>query len=934
MKKMKAAPHTARRVKSIAAAAMAVTLAVPTTAYFAEKASKANAEEAVPQAVLTVDFEQGFMGENAENGLVVVKSEMTIMNKEKMDPNDSKAFLYNDDKSKIYDITDEPFVEGGYYKYSVKGNQPTTKYDSEKGSVLMFRETVQVERQEKKKNDKGAEGANDDIDEKYPIGCVLQYPTIAESQVTINNPFVDKDLSQGASVSYWVKVPAGQDGKGQNSSLIVFGVKEEDNRKEDSTLTGGVYNTAKDAEKEREAKLSIQLTANNDFHYVAEGKEPFAYTGDGKVLENADTWAYVTVSMTDSEIVTYVNGVETNRQAVTTAGLTDTLKDANTGVFFGGNYSTAAETVNQKIGTVNDVCLDDVAFYTQAISAEDANKLYTAAKTAKETIAEPVILETFDFENGLTGSNGTTLGDVESNRNSPEVVVDAQKGNVLKLASGTGSKTASALLSANPFAGKNLTGATINYWVKETPNEKTGAINPSISMSFVDTPKPMKYDKVAESKQGDSRTILYTKTDMDAFYCEGYTTNAYEDLKNQYQFSTKRNNHIDGKTDNNGNIVDQFYDPQAVALQAEYEARTKTMSDWHMVTVVFTNAGIQMYYDGEPLSNNMAEAYDFLDSTKTTCRPTYFGPRFYDGYYQTVYDGYAKWHRSSNNQGTKPLMTFLTDSTTSAYVGYMLKQGSETQFERTYEAYYDDITYYGTALTAKQIYEIKNGAPEVPTAPPETEAPATEAPNTNIDFGQGGQSSTTVNVGEDGLIHAQAAGVTIEAAPGVLPENVELLMGTLGTQSDAAAYDKFNGTIDGIKDFEVIADANGVKQYIIYTVTASDATITPNGTFKLSFTIPNGFDTNALVVIDENGKVYEVTVSADGTTATIETDHFGQYALAVKNMSTDEESTVAPKAAYSGKSGDTANVVLPIVVLAAAGAAFVVASKKRRAEEE
>lgn len=933
MKKMKAAPHTARRVKSIAAAAMAVTLAVPTTAYFAEKASKANAEEAVPQAVLTVDFEQGFMGENAENGLTVVKSENTLMNEEKMDPNNRKNFLYNEDKSKVYDITDEPFVESGYYKYGVKGNQPTMKWDSEKGSVLMFRETVKVEEQKKTTSGIGKEGANNDIDEKYPIGCVLQYPTIAESQVTITNPFVDKDLSQGASVSYWVKVPAGEDGKGQNSSLIVFGVKEEDNLKVDSVLEGGVYNTAKDAEKEAEAKLSIQITANNDFHYVAEGKEPFAYTGDGKVLENADTWAYVTVSMTDSEIVTYVNGVETNRQAVTTPGLTDVLKDANTGVFFGGNYSAAAETVEQRIGTVNDVCMDDVAFYTQAINADDASKLYTVAKAAKETVAEPAVIETFDFESGLTGINGTTLGNIDSNKSEPEVVVDAQRGNVLKLASGTASKTAGALLSTNPFAGKNLTGATINYWVKESIDSRTGQVNPSISMSFVDTPKPMNYDKVSEDKRGPSCTVLFTKTDLGAYYEEGYTTLAYDNLKNFYEFSTKKNTHTDAKTDSAGNIIDQFYDPEAVELQKQYEERTKSMSEWHMVTAVFTNAGIQMYYDGEPLSNNLATAYDFLDSTKTTCRPTYFGPRFFDGYYQTVYDGYAKWHRASNNQGAKPLMTFLTDNTTSAYVGYMYSKGSDLRYERTYEAYYDDITYYGTALTAQQVYELKNGAP-VPTTPPVTEAPATEAPNTNIDLGQGGQSSTTVNVGEDGLIHAQAAGVTIEAAPGVLPENVELLMGTLGTQSDAAAYEKFNGTIDGIKDFEVIADANGVKQYIIYTVTASDATITPNGTFKLSFTIPNGFDTNALVVIDENGKVYEVTVSADGTTATIETDHFGQYALAVKNMSTDEESTVAPKAAYSGKSGDTANVVLPIVVLAAAGAAFVVASKKRRAEEE
>lgn len=886
MKKMKATPHTAQRVKSIAAAAMVAILAVPTTAYFAEKPSTTKAKEAAPEAVLTVDFDHGFMGENAENGLTIVKSENILMNEEKMDPSDRRHFIYNEDKSKVYDITDEPSIENGYYKYGVMGNQPTTKYDAEKGSVLMLRETVKVEEQKKEKDDIDREYANDDIDMKYPIGCTLQYPTVAESQVTITNPFVGKDLSQGASVSYWVKVPAGEDGKGQNSSLIVFGVKEEDNLKVDSIRGDGVYNTDKDAEKEAESKLSIQITANNDFHYVVEGKDAFAYTGDGEVLEHVNAWVYVTVSMTDSEIVTYVNGVETNRQAVTTAGLTDALKDTNTGVFFGGNYSIAAETVNQKIGTVNDVCLDDVAFYTQAISAEEADVLYAAAKTAKETIAEPAVIETFDFEDGLTGRNGTTLGNIDTNRSEPEVVVDGQRGNVLKLSSGTNTKTAGAILSSNPFAGKNLTGATINYWVKGLADPRSGQVNPSISMSFIDTPKPMMYDKVSESRQGDSRTVLYTKTDLGAYFEEGYTTYAYEDLKNSYEFSTKKNEHTDDKVDSQGNIIDVFYDLEAVALEKEYEERKNTMSEWHMITVVFTNAGIQMYYDGEPLSNNLAEAYEYLDSAKTKCRPTYAGSRFYDGFYQMIYGGYAKWHRYSNNQGAKPLMTFLTDTTTSAYVGYMYKRGTEVQYERTYEAYYDNITYYATALTAEQVRQIKNDAP-IPTIPPKTESPSTEPAVTTppvVDANQG-----FLGVGEDGMLHAQAAGVAIETAPGVLPEGAILLMGTLGKPSDAAAYEKFDVIIDDIRDLDVLADANGAKQYIIYTVTALDETITPNGTFKLSLTIPDRFDASSLTVIDENGKIYDVIVSEDGEKVTIETDHFGQYALAVKNISTDDE---------------------------------------------
>ena len=87
MKKFKAAPQTAKYVKRIAAAAMALTLAVPTTAYFSAKASRAEAEEAAPEAVATLTFDKGFVGEKEKNGLTVVKSEEVLTFAEKKDAN-------------------------------------------------------------------------------------------------------------------------------------------------------------------------------------------------------------------------------------------------------------------------------------------------------------------------------------------------------------------------------------------------------------------------------------------------------------------------------------------------------------------------------------------------------------------------------------------------------------------------------------------------------------------------------------------------------------------------------------------------------------------------------------------------------------------------------------------------------------------------------
>lgn len=927
MRRFKTAPQNARRVKAIVAAAMALTLAVPTTAYLASGSSKAKAEGAGPEPVASVNFDKGFMGELKAHGLKVVKSEEMICYKEYLDDKDN--YIYKDG-SLVYDVTDTPFIEASEYKYNVKGNQPTTVYDDAMGTVLFFDDTVNEPDFFKKVEDEM---------KKIPIGTQIQFATVAHSQVQMDNPFKGKDLSNGASVSYWVKATPSKDdaSKGANSTLVVFGVRDEDFKKVKTEGDG----SAKAAEKEAESKLSIQLTTNNDFHYVnANNDKSVAYAGDGSVLAAPDTWKYVTVTMTDNKVVTYVDGAEVSSKDEDYAGLTAALTDSNTGVFFGGNYSTAAESVQQNVGTVRGTCMDDIEFYTSALTADEAKAVYDRAVASRQetgTVGDRVKaaeIETFDFENGMTGSAGTTMSDLDTNKEMSSIVEDNQKGNVLRLGNGTASKSSSVALSKNPFAAfadKDINGASINYWVRE-PENTNGDIVASISVSFVDTPKIKDHDKIAENYyKKESQTVLYTQTDMEAMFCEGFTTGCYTSLKNTYQFSTKKNEHIKDDKDSAGNIIDPYYDLDAVEKQKKYNENLKDMKNWHMITAVFTNAGIKMYRDGEPLSNNKAAADDLMDIEKKIGRPTYFGPRFYDGSYQTIYDGYAPWYRASNNQGATPLMTFLTDPTTSAYVGLMYKQETNDVFARTYEAYYDDITYYSKALTDEEVKYLKDGQEELPSVEPGVSEEPTPTPEQTKapDANNGIIVATPVIKNPDGSITAEGPGVKLDAPAGVLPEKFSLLLGTLGTQTDAASYDAFRAKFAAIEDY-TINDG-----FIIYSVTSEDATIAPNGTFKLTFAIPEGYDTSALVVIDENGKEYAVTVSVDGKTVSIEgVDHFGKFALAVKNLSTDDESVIASKAAYSGKTGDTANIVLPVVILAAAGAAFVAASKKRKADAE
>lgn len=712
MQKCKKTINAKKKGKAAIATVLAATLAVPTVAHFSSKPSMAEEQAKAPKALTTITFEKGFVGEKSLHGLNVVKSEQVLVFKELKTGENGKDYIY-DGKSKVYDMTDKPVIESSVYKYASIGNQPSTAYDDKLGSVLVFDDTVEVKQFAKKEVDEYT-----DIE----LGTVIQEATIAHSQVQMNNPFAGKTLTNGASVSYWVKpvTDEADQTKGANSTLIVFSAKDEDNKKAEVDRK-----VEKQQEVEADGSLSVQISANNDFHYVVSSEGvSVAYEGDGSVLAKPNQWSYVTVTMTDEKIVTYVNGVEVSNKEVTATGLTKALADSNTGVFFGGNYSQAAELVGQNFGTVRNTCLDGVAFYEKALSAEEAAQVYQEAKQEADFIENPLVLEKFTFEGDLKGEKGTTIDGIATNKNTdPQVVVDPTRGYVLKMSAGTASKSASGKLSTNPFAGKDINGAAISYWVKHPVDAKLKTVVPSVSVSFVGAPEAMEYDKMSASAYGEmSSSVLCAQTDFEAFFYEGYTGQAYKTLGNSFKFSTKKNKHIDDEKGADGKILDAFYDEDAVAKQKEYEERVQSLSEWHMETIVFTNAGIKMYIDGEPLSNNPAEPDDKY------YRPEFAGPRFFDGYYKMQYDGYAPFYKATDNQGARTLMALLTGTGTNAYIGMMYKDGTDNVFLRTYETYYDDITYYGNNLTdeqVKQIYKDAIDPKEQPSIPPVT---TTETP--------------------------------------------------------------------------------------------------------------------------------------------------------------------------------------------------------------
>ena len=596
----------------------------------------------------------------------------------------------------------------------------------------------------------------------------------------------------------------------------------------------------------------------------------------------------------------------------------DWLSDANTKLYIGGNgYAADCNGIDMAYGTADGTMLDDLNFYDVPLTDEQAKALYDNSKASKE--AEPALaqVESFTFDDGtMNGSNGTTLGTVDTNLEGadPAVVSDASRGNVLAIQNNKASGTSAVKLSKNPFTGLDLTGATVNFWVKEPAQGKGSkqTVAQSVALSFMDTKKVKNYDKMGATVKGtESASLLYLTTACDGFFYEGSTNATYQSLGNNFLFSTKRNGNIDSSKNE--------FEQESLDKYNEYIERLQTMSSWHMVSMVMENSGLKIYYDGEELPNNM---YD-----KGTNAPNFFGLRFYDGYYGRIYDGYKadKNNCGSNNQFALPLLTFLSDPTTSAYVGYANKLGSDATFERTYTSYFDDIAYYSTALSSDQIKklydeQVKTEVPDQTTEP--TKVPTDDNGGNKTPGGAADEQKVAGQTDGD-MVTWTYGGVTVTANKNVIPADAQLVLGMLGTSSDANVYAAFEALV--AKNDNIAS-----KQMAVYTAKSEDGSVTPNGKFKITLAIPDGYTAANVVVMGEDGTVYEGVLSDDGKSITIETDKLGNYAVIDKEMSNDDGSEVAAASTTSGKTGDTSNVVLPIVIIAVAGAAVAVVYKKRK----
>ncbi len=283
--------------------------------------------------------------------------------------------------------------------------------------------------------------------------------------------------------------------------------------------------------------------------------------------------------------------------------------------------------------------------------------------------AAPNAIATYDFENGLAGLSDTGYG------TAPEVVADAERGNVLQFHDGTASRylsrqenpeleenstdieinTPSSLkLDTNPFAGKSLTSATITMWVKAPATAVSGCG----LVGFVSDKKEnvVHPDKTEQGKDDVAENIS-------GYYAYGISTAGFDDV------------------DYKGSMLYFGGFLRNTMWYQDYGMQFRNNADqWVHMVVTLGNEGGQnnVYINGVDVEGERG-----------------LGKRFNHG----------EENGGQAGNTTMPLMfEVLSEATTQAYLGYT---GSSGTVEGVC---IDDVCFYDSAVDAAGAMELYNAA--------------------------------------------------------------------------------------------------------------------------------------------------------------------------------------------------------------------------------
>ena len=753
-------------------------------------------------------------------------------------------------------------------------------------------------------------------------------------------------------------------GSMQIAASNTFHFKEDDfYQKQEIDASGQIINTPVNGAFDINPNNTEEIGKYRQFRHY----NMLYFEGDGTVTEYADEWHYVTCVIQNDWVQFYVDGEEIEADSYGYHGeafsgtlnakkyfnkaygmrypygnytksewsedgtlsngpsncvaqtMLEWISNPDT-VLYIGYEGVCAEGTAQQIGTLDGALLDDITFYDVPLTSEQATVLYEQAKVDKDAQANKEVkpIKVFDFDSEKLDTLPSYMTALDTNATStrtPKVVNDEKFGHVFKFGEGKSTKT-SAVSFENPFKGMSeLEGATISYWVKTYANEK-GKVGDGVVLSIMDEPKILEHGKIQEaSKNLKSRTALFSMLSYDAEFMAAVDTKVYESLKNNYKQTTKKNG--------NTKVGEVGYDEEAAKLEDEWNARIQSLTDWHYVTMVVKNSGITMYMDGVKHSNNQIDNYD--------C-PSFYGPRFYDGYYNKVYDNFSHIRLGTGNQTATSVMEFLTQEDTTAYLGFVYTLGSNTTYRSSALTTIDDVAFYDKALSdaeVEMIYSDAKSAAASKTAvageevyDPYPDEEETEEPVPTNSPEDVKEESDFTEV--DGKLTATANGVTVTGDKASIPANAKLVVNKLGETASKERYEAAEKALNGAGI--TVSSYNRVLYDIHLEVDGK--TVAPTGTLTITIAPPTGYQA-AKTTIVRMSDVKSMTTSVSGSSLKYETETLGEFALLQKKSTTGTNPSTEGSST-AGKTGDTASVVVPVMLLVVA---FVVVAALRKKEE-
>lgn len=483
----------------------------------------------------------------------------------------------------------------------------------------------------------------------------------------------------------------------------------------------------------------------------------------------------------------------------------------------------------------------------------------------------------YDFENG-TGMKSSGISGT-----APTVAADAERGNVLKFADGTGSEivtaakdtsleehsyriavgSPSSLKFDNPFKGKSLSGVTIAYWIK-VPSEVAAGVSDD--------------GEVDESFNLASGIVGFVDDKERTLQHPDCAVGGHSD-----QFYTGRS--FLGITAQPNVYFNQIHHNSITVLDTDATIAYKP-NVWQYCAVSISNEDVKLYVDGVLLKKTeTTKGKRFLNSDEYE-NPGNEGMPFLMDFLSD---------NMSYTFGGKKGTTTLTDATSGKSVTYGKIESNIqgyvgfTGFSKTYAGVcIDDLAFFTKAYGESDmaaLYEAAKTADGITVSAGASSGSASSG-------GSASGSSSVASGSSKGSAVSQEVAAAISASTKLVsaPEGVAIGTPVAILKGDAAlgsTYDAVKECLDsGVApiiaenpDWTGLSMSNNI---FIQDIPVTGRQLAEGEKAVIEMNVPDGFDTNMIWVlrVDPDGKVTKcvITSIADGKIQ-FETDSIAKFAI-------------------------------------------------------